>query len=380
MFAPQRRARCGIRDYTDLLLAHLRNIPDITEIATVSPDPMETPWGLARSVLRYAPEERRYHALGRAMNTGDIAHVQHQYFFFGGVAPHRNHARAFYAALRVPLVLTVHEIVSPEAQRSALTRHLVALANRQNFLHPAIRACIVHTEQDAQSLQALGIPADRITRIPHGTPPPCALPDAQTARQRLECQGRFVVTLFGFLSAKKGHALALEALAAMPPDTLLLLAGDRHPDDRTDYVARLKATIAQHNLTDRVRITGYLPVDEIPWVMAATDAGIAPYTQTSGSGSLANLLAYGRAVVASDIPPHREIAAASPTPLRLFRAGDAQDLARQLRTLRENVAERMALQQAALAYARSHSYARMAQETVAVYRRLLAESDHAHCH
>lgn len=379
MFAPQ-RARCGIRDYTDLLIAHLRDIPDVTEIAMVAPPPAETSHGLTRSFLRYAPEERRYHALGRAMNAGDLAHVQHQYFFFGGVAPHRNHARAFYAALRVPLVVTVHEIVLPEAQRSALTRHLVALANRQNFLHPAIRACIVHTEQDAQHLQALGVPADRITRIPHGTPPPCPLPDVQTAKQRLECQGRFVVTLFGFLSAKKGHMLALEALAAMPPDTLLLLAGDRHPDDRTGYVALLDATIARRGLTDRVRITGYLPAEEIPWVMAATDAGIAPYTQTSGSGSLANLLAYGRAVVASDIPPHREIADASPAPLRLFRAGNAQDLAHQLLVLRENPTERMALEQAARAYARSHSYARMAQETAAVYRRLLAEPDHAHCH
>ena len=50
-----------------------------------------------QAIRSFWHEERRYAALGAQMNLEDteIAHVQHQYFFFGGVAPHKNHARAF---------------------------------------------------------------------------------------------------------------------------------------------------------------------------------------------------------------------------------------------------------------------------------------------
>jgi glycosyltransferase involved in cell wall biosynthesis len=102
--------------------------------------------------------------------------------------------------------------------------------------------------------------------------------------------------------------------------------------------------------------------------MAATDVAIAPFLQSSGSGSLANLLAYGRPIVASGIPPHQEIVRESPACLDLFRSGDADALAAHILALLEDTDRRAALQAAALAYADRHSYVNMARETVAVYR------------
>lgn len=376
MFAPQRE-RCGIRDYTDYLLNGLRAQPIIEEV-TVVPTPADTgAIGFGEALRRYPVEERRFHARGRAMNAGDIAHVQHQYFFFGGVAPHKNHARAFYSALRVPLVVTVHEIVSPESASSALKRRMLAFANRQNFKHPAIKAYIVHTTDDFRRLEALDIPAKRIHHILHGVPSAEPMPDARAAKRLLNCANRFVVTLFGFLAAKKGHQLVLQAMESLPSDTLLLLAGDRHPDDHTGYVTQLQQEIQTRGLTERVRITGYLPKEQIPTIMAATDVGIAPYLQTSGSGSLANLFAYGRAILASDIAPHREIAQENPVPMLLFRSGDVEEFANHLQRLRAKEELRVAMQQAALSYALQHSYQQMAKETTAVYQRLLSGTDYA---
>jgi glycosyltransferase involved in cell wall biosynthesis len=269
--------------------------------------------------------------------------------------------------------MTIHEIAQPQPGAPLLARAAIARTNRANFLHPHIHAYIVHTGADRDTLAALGAPPERIHVLTHGVPRPAAMPGAAAAKRALGLEQRRVLTLFGFLSMKKGHDIALEALSLLPDDVALLLAGDRHPDDHTDYVDRLRDSIDALGLEDRVRITGYLPEEQIPTVMAATDVALAPYLQSSGSGSLANLLAYGRAVVASDIPPHREIAADAPACLALFPGGDADALARQVQELLADSRVRAALQNRALAYADRHSYAEMARETLVIYRSVLQQ-------
>ena len=373
MFAPGRE-QCGISDYTRHLVEGLRALPEIAEVRMV-----EAPAGVAyegtlNALRRYAADEGRFRALGAAMNLdADIAHVQHQYFFFGGVAPHKNHARAFLDAARVPLVMTVHEIAQSAPSASPLTRRALDYVNRVNLLHPAIRRWLVHTEMDRERLVTLGAEAARIRVIPVGVPPAEPMPDVESAKREMGLEGRRVVTLFGFLSAKKGHRLALDALPALPEDALLLFAGDRHPDDHTDYVPNLRAEIARRGLEARVRITGYLPEERLTVVMAATEVAIAPFSQTSGSASLAHLFAYGRPVVASDIPPHREIAREAPACLSLFRSGDASDFAARLLTILNDSALRASLQSAARAYASRHAYPVMARETAAIYRLAVSE-------
>ncbi|HZO86843.1 MAG TPA: glycosyltransferase [Chthonomonadaceae bacterium] len=369
LFTPW-HARCGVRDYSRHLIAALTALPEIVGVRVV-----EAPQGAARAsavaaLRHYLADEKRFRALGAAMNAegAEVAHVQHQYFFFGGVAPYKSHVRAFLSAVRVPLVMTVHEIALPGPSASAPQRAALTLANRRNFLHPVIRRYIVHTEADRAHLAAIGVPADRIHVLTHGVPPPSPLPEPERAREALGLEGKRVVTLFGFLSAKKGHTLALEALRQLPPDVVLLFAGDRHPEDFTDYVPNLRAQIQARGLANRVHITGYLPDERLPLIMAATDVGLAPYMQTSGSGSLANLLAYGRAIVASDIPPHQEIVRKVPASLALFRSGDTEDLAAKLLTALEDASCRAALQAAARAYADRYSYENMAREAVAIYR------------
>ena len=397
MFTPS-RVQCGISDYSRYLIEALRCLP--TDIANLqlleAPEVPNEAARLrtARSIGGFLAEDRRYQALGVQMNADkakhadttdkefkkatkkddstvaatDVAHVQHQYFFFGGVAPHKNHARAFLNAIQVPVALTVHEIALPPEGAGWAVRQGIALTNRNNFLHPAIRALIVHTHRDRKTLLALGAAEERIHVVTHGTPPAMPLPDPQTAKRTINLEGHRIVMLFGFLAAKKGHLLALEALKALPLDVVLLFAGGQHPHDHTDYTASLRARILRENLQARVLITGYLEETEIPTLMAATDVAIAPFLQSSGSGSLANLFAYGRAVVASDIAAHQEIATAMPEGLELFRAGDADGLAARITAVLNDATLRLNLQTTVLAYAERHSYLNMARQTTAIYR------------
>ena len=156
--------------------------------------------------------KEQFATLGAQMNHGDMAHVQHQYFFFGGVSPLKNRAADFWRAVRVPVVLTVHEIVLPNAGDGFLRKMALHLTNRRNFLCPLIRAYIVHTLQDKERLVTLGIAAGKIHVLPVGVPEALPAPTQYAAKQQLGLSGKRVVTIFGFLSAKKGYRQALAAL------------------------------------------------------------------------------------------------------------------------------------------------------------------------
>jgi glycosyltransferase involved in cell wall biosynthesis len=207
--------------------------------------------------------------------------------------------------------------------------------------------------------------------VRHGVPPAPALPLREEARRALAVENRFVLTLFGFLSRRKGHFLAIQALKSLPENAILLLAGGRHPDDFTSYVADLEALIAREGLSERVRVTGYLSPEQVAQVMSATDLVAAPFVESSGSGSLAMAFACGKPILASNIPPHREMAEETPGALSLFDGGDSAAFAAAVLEAQSDPDALAAMAAGAQRYARTHSYARMAVETVEVYRAVL---------
>lgn len=335
---------CGVADYTRYLAAELERLVEIAWL--------EHP-------QRFRP----------AMNSADIIHLQHQYFLFGGVAPWKSSFQRFARSVTAPLVVTVHEIA--EAAGSPIRRFLISLTNRRTFGQPAIRHLFVHTQNDVRRLRSWVHPSVPITVLRHPVPDAPVLPSKTEARRALEIGGSFVVTIFGFLARNKGHADAIRAMASAPPEVFLLIAGGRHPDDRSSYSRDLERLIQDLGLGDRVRITGYLSPDGVAQAMAATDLALAPFTSGSGSGSLAMALACGRPILASDAPGNLEIAQEMEGGMALFRAGDTADLAARLAEL---VHAPQRLHEMALAsreYARSHTWAEAARNTVAIYRSVL---------
>lgn len=340
LIAPQ-KAQCGVSDYTQYLLPELRRVAEVKYV--VKPD-------------EFVP----------TMNAVDLVHIQHQYFLFGGVAPWKSKAfRQLADQIKVPVVMTVHEFVEPAG--SLLHRMAIQKSNQAHFAHPNIRRLIVHTEHDRERMAQAGIAADTLTVIPHGVPPAPALPDRETARRALDVEDRFVLTLFGFLSQRKGHRFAIRAMRYLPEEVVLYLAGGQHPDDTTPYVSELEAAVAKYGLQDRVIMTGYLAPVDVAQVMAATDLVLAPFLESSGSGSLALAFACGKPILASNIPPHQELLASDPDALRLMRVSSSSDLAREIETLHKDAALRERTAAGASRYAHTHSYARMAEETAAVY-------------
>ncbi len=368
------RAQCGISDYTRGLNSALLQLPGVEIVRLEAyPEASEAASPMA-ALAEYPTRKQLFRELGKRASAppADIVHVQHEFSLLGGAAPHKCQAVALYSGISVPIVLTVHEVLQETG--SALKRGALHHANRVNLTNPAIKRWIVHTSDDKARLQGLGVAADRIHIIP--VPVPQAshgeATDVEEAARNLGIEGKRVVTIFGFISRKKAHADAVEAMKYLPEDVVLLIAGGQHPQDFTDYVPGVRQRIVELGLQERVLITGFLPDDAVANVMAVSRVAAAPFHVCSGSASVAHLIASGVPVVASDITPFAEIERDTPGALTLFPVGEPRALAEVLTRLLESETVRNTAIEAGYLYARKHSPVAAAAATVEVYRLAMA--------
>jgi len=152
-------------------------------------------------------------------------------------------------------------------------------------------------------------------------------------------ESTFLVLNAGRQEYQKGQFVLLEAMVPLlehEPDTLLLIAGRAG-----NATAELEALLGRKRLHDRVRFLGHRT--DLPDLMAAADA-FALTSLWEGLGCVnIEALALEVPIVASDLPPVREVVADGDSGV-LFPPGDAQALARELIRLRREpgVSERFA--------------------------------------
>jgi glycosyltransferase involved in cell wall biosynthesis len=151
---------------------------------------------------------------------------------------------------------------------------------------------------------------------------------------------------FGYIHPHKNFELYLDALKELTEPTTAVLAGEvrrRHgmfrPLGWTDerYSRRLDrraASLAPHVKVLRV---GFLPDEELHGLLQSADVVVIPYRATSQSAVAAEVLGNGCAVVATDLDGLKALLhdAALYAPL-----GRPADMAKQIRRLQENTAER----------------------------------------
>jgi glycosyltransferase involved in cell wall biosynthesis len=342
--------RCGIAEYSRHLVEALRRRVEVE----VTP-----------ATFRRSPRAV-YAAMGRAVSGADVVHVQHSYAFFGGMHPLRSGWSAFAGALTRPAVITVHELdlrttgagPLPSTLESAYKRHF----NRSVFLHPALRQWLVHSTEIREQLVGLGVPAGRVLYRPMPIAPAPEAPDPAPflAEQRLA--GTRPLVILGFLARRKGYDVALAALRELPEEYVLVAAGGEHAADHSGTGDWLRREAERLGVSRRLRITGYLDAETLEQAAAAAHLVLAPFREMSGSASLAYALARGAGVVASDLEENRKLSG-----VRLFPAGDAAALAREVRALSTAPAELQRLRQSAREYAARHGFEALAAELAEVY-------------
>jgi glycosyltransferase involved in cell wall biosynthesis len=203
---------------------------------------------------------------------------------------HANEAHALTAAWlarahrRAPLV-AARRVTFP------LSRGYLALARYR------AASCIVAISHAVRKqLLATRLDPQRITVVADGVevPPPVSAEQRRSARERWNfAAGEQVLAFVAPLTAEKGHALLLDAFAAMrraAPNCRLLLAGDG------PLRAQLEEQARGARLLPDIRFAGF--VDEIDSVYAACDVFLFPSLSEGAGTSLLSAMAHALPVVA----------------------------------------------------------------------------------
>jgi teichuronic acid biosynthesis glycosyltransferase TuaC len=104
----------------------------------------------------------------------------------------------------------------------------------------------------------------------------------------------------GALIARKGHDIAIRALAAVPDATLVIVGEGAER-------ARLEALAAAEGVADRVRLLGRRPHEALPALAAAADVAVLASASEGLANAWVEALACGTPVVIPDIGGAREI-------------------------------------------------------------------------
>lgn len=322
LIGPSAPLRGGIAQYHDRLAAALaarghevRRIsyrrlyprllfPGRTQYATEDAAPAATPDALLTppAPLLDSIGPRSWLRTANAARDADAALFEWWHPFFG---PAFAAVATLLRRRGVPTLAFCHNLEPHEPMPGGRVLARVALGRAAGFL--------VHADADAARLRAR-YPSRPVTVVAHpAEPPPCPHRDAASvehdpaaARARRDACGAALglppaahrLLFFGYVRAYKGLPTAIEALAALPRDVQLVVAGEIYHHDAGFY----RVMAERLGVADRLVILDrFLATAEVGCCFGAADVVVLPYWSASQSGVAPLAMAYGRAVVASAV-------------------------------------------------------------------------------
>lgn len=252
--------------------------------------------------------------------------------------------------------------------RQRIARHVYRPLER--WLLRRADAVIATSQAYADSSAALRDWRAKVAVIPIGAPAPGPVDARRLARLRARHGGRRIVFALGRMTYYKGWEVLIEAARALPEDVIVVVGGGG-PD-----LARYRAIVEQAGAAGRIVFVGALSAASVEAYFALAEVFCMASTVRAEAYGVAVLeaMARGVAVVATDIPGsglgwlHQHGVTGLAVPVR-----DAPALAAAIRTLLDDPALRARCGAAGRARWAAHFTAEtMADETIALYRRLLA--------
>jgi glycosyltransferase involved in cell wall biosynthesis len=184
------------------------------------------------------------------------------------------------------------------AHRTVLTAHDVVPRRRGQLeawceVLAAVDRVVVHSRRAVERIVALGVPRERIARIPHAAFPLSSGLEPEPPRGH-------TLLFFGLLRAYKGLDVLVTALPRVlerVPEARLVVAGD--PLDAVEPVRRLAESLGVGERIEwRLR---YVGEPEIAELMDAAALVVLPYRDLDSSGVLATAVGHGRPAVVTDV-------------------------------------------------------------------------------
>ena len=344
--------RAGVM--TDVLCSHQRPYTVHEQAATGYAVTRAASWGMLLSTSM-APAMVRL--LRRAGRDYDLLHLH---------MPDPMAALALWAA-RLDLPVVVHWHSDVIRQRMALKFY----EPLQRWLLQHARAIVATSPTYAAWSQPLQAWRPKIAVIPIGmSDNHSAACSIQAAAIRQRYRGRQIVFSLGRMAYYKGFDILIDAAAALPESSAVLIGGDG------ELLDHYRSLVARRGLAGKVHLLGHINDDELPSYFEACDIFCMPSTVRAEAYGVAMVeaMVMGRPIVATDIAgsgvPWVNVDGQTGynVPVR-----DAAALAQALSGLLDNPGLRAALGAAARQrYLSEFNAALMTKRTIDLYQRLCA--------
>ncbi|HEY3001032.1 MAG TPA: glycosyltransferase [Kribbellaceae bacterium] len=300
--------------------------------------------------------------------------VVHAHFWMSGVA-----CMTACRTVPFPLAQTFHAlgVVKRRHQGAKDTSPLDRL-DIETALARTADAVIATATDEVRDLLALGAPAEAMHVVPCGVDPELFGHPYADARfgapwWRVGPGGR--ILSLGRLVERKGVGTLIEALASVPGAELVVAGGPSGADyDSDPEVRRLRAVAERCGVTDRVRLVGAVPREQVPGLLRSADVvGCVPWYEPFGIVPL-EAMACGRPVVASAVGGMLDTVVDGVTGVHVP-PRDPGTLAGVLGDLLADPARREAMGRAGMArVAERYTWPRVAADTEHVYEQLARRS------
>jgi beta-1,4-mannosyltransferase len=184
---------------------------------------------------------------------------------------------------------------------------------------------IVHSRHAAEALRRGSPGGEKIMVMPHGNYE-MSLPKPHGREEVLAALGMNpaipVMAVLGNIRTYKGIEVAVEAARRLQGRIQLIVAGQVHESFNSSALLSAAAADPYFRFMPRA-----LSEQEYSDIVAASECVVLPYRAVTSSGVLLSAWSLERCVIASDLEFFVEYGQQNPGGLRLFRNGDAADLA-----------------------------------------------------
>ena len=274
----------------------------------------------------------------------DIFVISHEYGLFQGFD------NIFYRTLR-----SIHPNIP-----ICTIMHAVGQYGLDAVIAEASSRVIVHNEFCRKNF---GFPS---TIIPHGTKP-VKCPPIEECKKTYGVNPKIpIVGYVGFISNYKGIETIIEAVSKIP-NVALVIGGGWHTDAENEYIANLKE-LSSKKLGGRSQWLGFIPDDKLAVVYGSFDLVMYPSRFSTESGALLMAISHGKAVIASKTLPFKEKEKKGV----LITFENVDDLVEKIKFLLNDNVARHKLEEAAMKYAESTSWDKVAKQHIALYEEVLS--------
>lgn len=286
--------QCGLATFSQALVGHLERLGARVGVIRVVDDPQPMVPFVAHQLV--VGESGAARAAARALNSFDVAIIQHEYGIFGG----RDGADVLDVLdlVHVPVIAVLHTVLT---QPTLHQHHVLARVTES-------ASVIVTMTQTARRRLIKGWAVDpaKVKVIAHGAE------DNRSAGDGPSATLTPTILTWGLLGEGKGIEWALPAMAELAdliPQPLYRVVGQTHPRvaarEGEAYRDRLKASVSSLGIAAMVSFEGdYLDGPSLRRIVRDADVILLPYDSRDQvtSGVLTEGVVAGKPVVSTSFP------------------------------------------------------------------------------